>query len=120
MSYPVFIATVVVSALLAFALTGSAGMKLSHREQVVRGYTALGVPEDKLNYLAFLLLAGSAGLVVGLFWAPIGIAAAIGLVCYFLLAVAVHIRANDAKHLAVPLALAVLAAVALVLRLATV
>jgi hypothetical protein len=119
MTEAVFVAAVVVSVLSALVLTGSAGLKLSHRPQVVQTYSALGVPEDKLAYLAFLLLAGSAGLVVGLFWAPLGVAAAIGLVCYFLVAVVVHIRANDAKHLGVPLALAVLAAVALVLRLAT-
>jgi hypothetical protein len=78
-----FIATVVVSVVLAAMLTMSAALKFSHRDQVVQTYRAVGVPENKINYLAVILLAGAAGLIVGLFWAPIGIAAAIGLILYF-------------------------------------
>lgn len=114
-----FVATVVVSVLLAAALAYSAVRKLGHRPEVVRTYLRVGVPEDKLNYLAIILLAGAAGLIAGLLWAPIGIAAAIGLTCYFVLAVGFHIRANDARNLPTPLALAILAAAALALRFAS-
>jgi DoxX-like family len=114
-----FVATVVVSALLAAALVWSAVRKLSHQDRVVRTYTRVGVPEDKLNYLAVILLAGAAGLLVGLLWAPIGVAAAIGLVAYFVLAVAAHLRADDARNLPTPLTLAAMAAAVLTLRLAT-
>jgi hypothetical protein len=40
-------------------------------------------------------------------------------VCYFLVAMAFHLRADDAKNLPTPLAFALLAAVVLALRLAT-
>lgn len=114
-----FIATVVVSALLAALLAFSAVRKLSHREEVVQAYAKAGVPEDRLDHLATILLAGASGLILGLVWAPIGVAAAVGLVIYFLVAVAFHIRAGDAQHLPTPLVIALLAAAALVLRLAT-
>lgn len=113
------VATTTVSAVLAALLAWSAIRKLSHREDVVRSYVRVGVAEDKLNYLAMILLAGAAGLILGVAWAPVGVAAAVGVVCYFLIAIAFHIRARDARNLPAPLTYAVLAAVALTLRLAT-
>ena len=113
------LATAVVSVLLAAALSYSALRKLSHRPEVVHTYLRAGVPEDRLDQLAIVLLAGAAGLLLGLFWAPVGLAAAACLVVYFLVAVTFHIRADDARHLAAPLVLALVAAVALALRLGT-
>jgi hypothetical protein len=109
----------ITSGALAALLVLSAALKLSHRESVVQDYVRVGVPEDKLNYLAAILLAGAAGLVVGLWWAPLGVAAAIGLVCYFLSAVTFHIRAHDTANLTRPIGFEVLAIAALALRLAT-
>ena len=40
-------------------------------------------------------LAGVAGVLVGLMWAPIGIAAAIGLALLSVGAIAFHVRASD-------------------------
>jgi hypothetical protein len=114
-----FVATAIVSVLLAALLALAAIRKLTHQERIVQSYLRVGVPEDKLNYLAIILLAGAAGLILGLLWAPIGVAAAIGVICYFIGAVAFHIRAHDAKNLPTPVALAVIAAVALALRFAT-
>ncbi|MGH3323106.1 MAG: DoxX family protein [Streptomyces sp.] len=114
-----FIATAVVSVLLAAVLIVSATKKLSHEEPVVRSYAKVGVPEGKLNVLALLLLAGAAGLVSGLVWKPLGVAAASALVGYLLLAVAAHVRADDRARLGPPLVLLVLAAAALALRLAS-
>ena len=115
----VFVAAVVVNAVLAALLAGSALRKLSHREEVVETYVRVGVPPDKLDYLAVILLAGAAGLLLGLLWAPIGIAAGAGLVCYFVLAIGAHIRHHDQRHLATPLVIEVLAVAALTLRAAT-
>jgi xanthine/uracil/vitamin C permease (AzgA family) len=104
----------VVSILLAALLVFAAVRKLSHRPDVVATYTRVGVPEERLNLLAWILLAGAAGLIAGLFWAPIGIAAGIGLVVYFLLAVAAHIRAGDSRNLPVPVAIELLAIASLI------
>ena len=109
------VASVIVSALLAAVLVWSALRKLSHQPEVVASYERAGVPENRLNLLATTLLAGAAGLVAGLFWAPLGTAAAAALVAYFLVAVSFHVRAGDTAHMATPLVLAAVAAVALTL-----
>jgi hypothetical protein len=107
----------VVSSVLALMLVLSAVLKLSHRDAVLANYRRVGVAENRINALAVVLLAGAVGLVAGLWLAPVGVAAAIGLVCYFLLAVAVHVRAKDYKNLPAPLVYLALATVALVLHL---
>lgn len=114
-----FATSAVVSILLAGLLVFSAVRKLSHRPEVVQTYKRVGVPEDQLNRLALILFAGAAGLVAGLLWAPIGIAAATGVIVYFALALAAHIRANDHKSLSTPVVIELLAIAALVLRLTT-
>jgi hypothetical protein len=106
----------VLSVVLAAPLIFAAIRKLGHREEVVRSYAVVGVPEERLNSLAVILLAGAAGLIAGLFWAPIGVAAAIGVVCYFALAVAAHIRHHDQRNLPTPLAILALAAALLIVR----
>ena len=114
-----YIAAVAVSLLLA-ALVGFAGVrKLTHRPEVVSAYALAGVPEEWLDYLAITLFAGAAGLILGNVWAPIGIVAAAALLAYFVVAIAFHLRAGDAEHLPTPVAMAVLAAAALVLRVAS-
>ena len=113
------VASAILSSLLAALLAFSAIRKLSHDEGVVRTYVRAGVPEEWLDRLALILLAGAAGLIVGVFWTPLGIAAALAVTCYFAVAVAFHIRAGDAEHLPTPALLALIAAAALTLRLAT-
>lgn len=115
-----FIAAAVVSVLLAVAVTGSAVGKLTRNPQVVQSVVhTVGVPENRLWMLAALELAGAAGLIAGLFWAPIGIAAAAGIVLYFVGAVAGHVRVRDTAPAAIAPAagLLVVAVIALVLRI---
>jgi hypothetical protein len=114
-----FIAAATVSVLLAALLVYSAVRKLSHSDEVVRSYARAGVPERSLNTLAAILIAGAVGLVVGLWWKPLGIAAAACLVVYFATACGFHVRAHDTRHLSTPVTMAVLALASLVLQLAT-
>jgi hypothetical protein len=107
------------STVLAALLAAAAVRKLTHREAVVRSYLRAGVPEDKLDLLAAVLLAAATGLVLGLVWAPIGIAAAAGVVVYFIGAVTSHIRAGDAEHLPTPLAFEAIGLATLALLVAT-
>jgi DoxX-like family len=111
------VATAIVSALLALLLVVTAGQKLTHSGAVVASYARVGVPEERLNTLAALLLAGAAGLLLGLSWPPLGIAAAAGLACYFVAAVVAHIRFRDLRRLPTPIAFEALALAALVLQL---
>lgn len=113
-----FIATIVVSVILAALLAMAASMKLRRNEELVQSYIKLGIPIDKINYLAYLLLAGAVGLLLGLFWGPVGIAAAIGVVLYFLGAIVVHLRAKDTKGLGGPATYLVLGIIALSLQVA--
>ena len=64
-------------------------------------------------------LAGGAGLLVGLAVAPLGMAAAIGLVLYFLGAVGAHAKASDTKGIPPALVLALVSGAALALRIAS-
>lgn len=114
-----FIAAAVVSSLLAALLTFAAVRKLSHRPDVVATYRRVGVSEDKLNYLALILLAGAAGLIVGLFWGPLGIAATVGVICYYLLAITAHLRHHDTGNVLTPIVIELLAVATLILRLSS-
>ena len=115
-----FVALVITTVLLALICLNSAVMRLRENEQVVAiiGGT-VGVPVRYFPVLAGLEIAGAVGIVLGLWVAPLGIAAAIGLVGYFTGAVAGHLRVRDTKNLAMPLPPLVLAIAVLVLRLAT-
>jgi hypothetical protein len=93
----------VVCGLLAALLLVSALMKLSHKPTVVASYARAGVPERWLNALAMLLIAAAVSLVAGLFWAPLGIAAAGGLAAYFAVAIGFQVRARDFAPLGVPI-----------------
>jgi hypothetical protein len=112
-------ATGIVSTVLAAMLVVTAVRKLGHREAVVATYRRVGVPEERLNVLAALLLAGAAGLVAGLWWRPLGVAAATALILYFVLAIGAHIRAHDTAHTPMPALYLVLSATTLALHLAT-
>lgn len=111
------VALIVVSSLLAAVVAFSAALKLTHRPAVVESYRAAGVPESWLNGLAALLLTGALGLIAGIFWPMAGLAAAGGLVIYFLLAIGFHIRANDTAHAVTPAVLAGVAVAVVALQL---
>ena len=110
------VALIVVSSLLAVLIACSAAVKLTHRPKVVESYRTAGVPETWLNGLAALLLVAATGLIVGIWWHVAGLAAAAGLVVYFAVAVAFHIRSKDTAHMITPAVLAGVAAAVLALQ----
>jgi DoxX-like family len=112
------IASLIVSSLLAALITYSAVLKLTHRPKVVEDYRRAGVPERWLNGLAALLVIAAAGLVVGNWWRIAGLVAAAGLIVYFALAIAFHVRARDTANAVMPVVLMGLAVGALGLHLA--
>jgi len=112
-----FIATVIVSVILALILTVSAAMKLRRQPQIVDSiHGVIGVPLERFWVLAGLELVAAAGLVIGLWLAPLGIAAAIGAVAYFIGAIIAHVRVGDTKGIANPMFPLALSIAALVLR----
>ena len=112
-----FIAYIVVSVVLALMLAASAWAKLTRDERVVTGMTGMGVRLKWFPHLAALLLAGAVRLLVGIAFAPLGIAAAAGVAGYFLGALIAHVRAKDMTILP-PLMFLALAVAALILRIA--
>jgi uncharacterized membrane protein YphA (DoxX/SURF4 family) len=114
-----YLATVIVSVVLALVLAASATAKLRKDPKLVEGFGALGVPASRLWQLAVLELLGAGGLVIGLFWWPLGVAAAIGVILYFVGAVGTHVRYQDWKGMPPAAGILLVAVVALVLRLAS-
>ena len=115
-----FIALVITTAVLGLIAVNSAVMKLRRNEQVVGViHETVGVPMRFLPVLAALEIAGAIGIVAGLWIEPLGIAAAAGLVAYFVGAVLSHLRVKDTKGLAMPLVPLALSVAVLVLRIVT-
>jgi hypothetical protein len=113
------VATIVISVLLAALLVLSAAIKFTHREPYYSGYLRVGVPARLIPYLALLLIAAAAALLLGLLWPPLGIAAAAGLTGYFIIATAAHLRVRDLRNLPTPLVYLALAVATLALQLIT-
>ncbi|SPM36446.1 membrane protein [Mycobacterium rhizamassiliense] len=83
---------------------------------VLANSAEVGVPRSWLRPLAAVKLAGATGLVVGLLGLPwLGIAAATGLVLFFVGAVATHLRAHVLYNIAFPGAYLCLSAASLAL-----
>jgi hypothetical protein len=89
------IATVVVTALLA-ALLGFAGViKVVGVAQSLKIRDHLGVNPVQWLLIGALELAAAAGVLAGLAWPPIGVAAAVGSALLLLGAIGFHARASD-------------------------
>jgi hypothetical protein len=107
--YVVTVITAVVTAAVAIPDFIPAGFVLANSAKV-------HVPRSWLPMLGALKLAGAAGLLVGLVGPlAIGIAAATGLVLYFIGAVIAHLRARVLYNIAFPGAYLGLSAASLVL-----
>ncbi len=96
------IAKVIVTALLAalFAFAGLIKVVGLRQSLAIRDH--LGVQPAPWRVIGLLELAGVAGVLVGLVWAPIGVAAAVGLALLVLGAIVFHVRASDSAADTVP------------------
>ena len=81
-------------------------------------HETIGLPLKYFPLLAACEFAGAVGLVAGIWWPPIGIAAGIGLVLYFVGAIVSHLRVGDVKGVGSAAFMLALAAIALALRAA--
>lgn len=84
--------------LVAVVANGFSGIAaLAHFKPILPGMLAAGVPVAWLTFpIGTLKTAGAAGLLAGLVGVPaVGIAAAIGLVLFFVCAVYTHVLAGD-------------------------
>ncbi len=110
-------ARVALAAVMALIVSASGIAKLKKNPHVVTTlHDIVRVPMGWLPWLAACELVGALGLLLGLAWAPVGIAASIGLVLYFVGAVVAHLRVGDVKGLGPAVFLLGLALACLVTR----
>ena len=106
-----FIAYIIVAIVMAFVAIGSGVAKLQHNPRIVAGINGvIGVPMPWFPVLAACEIAGALGILIGIFWPPLGLAAAVG-------AIVAHLRVRDFKGLGGPVLPLALAVATLVLRI---
>ena len=110
-----YLATTLVFALLV-SFSGVGKIRRDPRQVKVLHET-LRIPFKYFDLLAACEFAGAVGLVAGIWWPPLGIAAGISLVLYFVGAIVSHLRAGDFKGIGSAAFMLVFAAAALALRL---
>ena len=113
-----FTAYVVVAGLAAAANTYAATADFTRPDWLLGNMAQARVPQSWLFPLGALKAAGALGLLVGIAVAPLGVAASIGLVLFFIGALITHFRARY-WEIAAPVTFLVLAAGSLVLRVAS-
>ncbi|WP_067903614.1 DoxX family protein [Nocardia vaccinii] len=112
------IAYYVVAVVTALWVGFSSYSLFARKAFVVDSLVDYGVPRSWWNWLALAKGAGALGLIVGIFIPALGIAAAIGLMLYFLGAVATTLRARSYRTTVYPVLYLIPATATLVLQLA--
>ena len=108
--------TVLFAAMVAFSGLG----KIRRDPRIVHViHEVVGVPLKYFSLLAGCELAGALGLVLGIWWPAMGVAASIGLVLYFVGATVSHLRVGDVKGIGPAAFMLVVAAGALAMRILT-
>jgi uncharacterized membrane protein YphA (DoxX/SURF4 family) len=113
----VFIATAVLSVLLAVAFLGAGSIKLVGSKQSLQTRDQVHVGARLWRLIGALEVAAAVGLAVGLAVPALGIAAAVGLSLLMAGAIGAHARAEDLRHAAPAALLFMLVVVTAVLRL---
>jgi hypothetical protein len=110
------VTTIVFAAMVAFSGIGKirGDPKILH---VI--HEVVGVPLKYFSLLAACELAGALGLILGIWWPSIGVAAGIGLVLYFVAATVSHLRVSDVKGIGPAAFMLAVAAGAFALRILT-
>lgn len=111
-----FIAYLIVTGLAVAANFFSAGCDFVRYRQVSIAMARAGVPESWMTSLGILKAAGALGLLAGIGVPVVGMAAAIGLILFFVGAIFTHLRARDYSFGLAAIFL-LLAVAALILRL---
>jgi hypothetical protein len=89
------VAYLTVTLAAALAVAYAAALDFVGAESVKLVADRVGVSHRWMLPLGTVLAAGAIGLLVGLALPPLGLAAAIGLVLYFVCAIGAHVRARD-------------------------
>ena len=110
------VVTIVAASMAAFSGLG----KLRRDPKIVHiVHEVVGVPLKYFPHLAACEFAGALGLVLGIWWPFLGIAAGIGLVVYFAGAIVSHVRVGDMTGIGPAAFMLIISVAALVLRFLT-
>jgi uncharacterized membrane protein YphA (DoxX/SURF4 family) len=90
-----YIAAVILSALLALFSLAAGAPKAQLKGDVPEGLVAKGLSSGLVRFIGLAEVAAAVGLVVGIWWQPLGIAAAIGMVVLLVGAVMYHVKWGD-------------------------
>ena len=113
-----FTAYAVVSVLLAVMLAGSATADFVRYKKIGLLMAVMEVPESWMTSLGLIKAAGALGLLVGIGVPSVAVAAAVGIIAFFVGAVTIHLRAGD-DSFALAVVFGLMAVATLVLRLAS-
>jgi hypothetical protein len=91
----VYVAAVIPSVLLALVLFGAGAPKAQLKGNVPEGLMAKGLGAGLIRFVGLAELAAAMGLVVGVWWQPLGIAVAVGVAALLLGAVMYHVKWGD-------------------------
>ena len=115
-----FIAYCVLALVYSAMLTFSGISKLQpHPEAVKMIHEVIGVPMAMFPVLAALEFAAAAGLLAGIRWARLGVAAAGGAMLYFIGAIVSHLLVGDFAGIGGAVFMLVFASILLALRMKT-
>jgi DoxX-like family len=90
-----FILLAVLTGLMTLVCVGSSVADWKKDPRIVESMDRMKVPVGVQPLLPLFKMAGAAGIVLGLWVKPLGIAAGVGLVLYFIGALYFHLRAKD-------------------------
>ncbi|MGW2031711.1 DoxX family protein [Streptomyces spinosus] len=90
-----YIAAVVLSVLLALLSLAAGVPKVQLKGDVPNGLVAKGLGTGLVRFIGLAEVAAAVGLVVGIWWQPLGIAAAVGMAVLFLGAIRYHVKWGD-------------------------
>ena len=90
-----FVTYIVVTILAAAANIFSATLDFIRYKPILVNMAKVGVSESWITTLGILKAAGALGLLIGIGVPAVGIAAAAGLVLFFIAAIIIHLRGHD-------------------------
>src|SRR5580700_4814109 len=99
---------VTISLLLAAACLLPAAGKLTGQPKMRKSASHLGIPWPRYRLIGVAELAAAAGILIGLWWHPLGLAAAAGMALLLLGAISTHRKAADSAQEMAPALLALL------------
>jgi DoxX-like family len=103
---------VTISLLLAAACLAPAAAKLLSHPKMRHAAAHFGIPWSRYRLIGVAELAAAAGILIGLWWHPLGLAAAAGMAVLLAGAIVTHRKASDGMKEMAPAVVALLLSLA--------